>query len=187
MSSAASVPSYDHRHGGVFDLGWDRFGACCRQLVERVAADYAPDIVVGIAKGGVLPGVVISSALFVDFFPIKLSSRQNEIIVREVPEMMVPPTAHVAGKNVLLVDDICITMRTMDIAQEALLRAGAKSVRCAAFAIHDAEGRCPEWYGIMTPDLLINPWDKAVFRSGNWSINPEYAAELEKLGVEIAP
>ena len=107
MSKPEDSASYSHDHTGVLDLGWDRFGQLCKVLVEKITDDYQPEVVVGIAKGGVLPAVVISSALYVNFFPVKLSSRENEKIVREIlRRSSFHPAANLCGKKVLLVDDI---------------------------------------------------------------------------------
>ncbi|WP_315774053.1 MULTISPECIES: phosphoribosyltransferase [unclassified Bradyrhizobium] len=166
------------------DLSWSRFGELSMSLVEQISRDYQPEIVVGIAKGGLMPAVVIASAFSVDLFPVKLSSRHNEEIVREIPEMFVPPTQHVANKRVLLVDDICITLRTLNIARQAILDLGAAEVRTATLAVHRFSKR-PDWYVIESDDLLIHPWDRNMFVSGKWIINPEYQAELDEMGVTL--
>ncbi len=163
----------------MLDLGWARFGELCKELVEKIAADYQPDLVVGIAKGGVLPAVVISSALRRDFFPIKLSSRENEQIVRETPKLFVGPSRDVDRKRVLLVDDICVTMRTLDLARGLLVDAGAAEVRTATFATHGSVW--PDWYALETTALLLFPWDRDVYSAGSWTINPEYAAEISRM------
>lgn len=183
MGKPEDSASYNHHHTAVLDLGWERFGQLCKQLVENVTRDYQPEVVVGIAKGGVLPGVVISSALFINFFPIKLSSREDEKIVRETPEFFVPPTSHLKNKKVLLVDDICVTMRTLDIARNAIEDVGAAEVRCATFAVHKFSQK-PEWYALNTDDLILNPWDKEIFADGRWKLNPEYEEEIGEMGLE---
>ncbi len=37
---------------GVLELSWELFGELCRALAVRVARDYDPDVVVGIAAAG---------------------------------------------------------------------------------------------------------------------------------------
>ena len=180
MSKPEDSASYSHDHTGVLDLGWDKFGQLCKVLVEKITNDYQPEVVVGIAKGGVLPAVVISSALYVNFFPIKLSSRENEKIVREIPEVYVPPTANLQSKKVLLVDDICITMRTLKLARTEIEKMGAAEARCASFAVHHHSLK-PEWYALNTDDLILFPWDKEVYVDGDWKLNREYGEEIQLL------
>ena len=56
MSPTASTPRRD-----VLEVDWTLFGELCRGLALRVAKDYQPDLVLGIAKAGVIPGAVTSS------------------------------------------------------------------------------------------------------------------------------
>jgi len=51
----------------VFRLTWDGLAALCRQLAAQVAADYSPDVVVGVLRGGTLPGALIALLLRRDF------------------------------------------------------------------------------------------------------------------------
>jgi hypoxanthine phosphoribosyltransferase len=165
--------THDHSHSEVHDLGWEGFGRRARELAELVRADFAPGAVVGIAKGGVLPAVVLSSAFGLDFYPIRLSTRVNERVVRQTPELLVPPTGHLAGRRVLLVDDICISGRTLELAGEAIRRVGAIEVRTAVLAVHKGSRR-PDWWALETDALILMPWDRDVLSSDGWVLNPEY-------------
>jgi hypothetical protein len=40
---------------GVLEVDWPFFGEICRALALRVARDYQPEIVLGVAKAGVIP------------------------------------------------------------------------------------------------------------------------------------
>src|SRR3989338_7140094 len=51
----------------VLEVDWPFFGELCRALALRVAGSYDPEIVVGIAKAGVIPGAVVASILQRDF------------------------------------------------------------------------------------------------------------------------
>lgn len=165
---------YEHEHTGVMDISWQQLGTILKALAEKIGENWRPDIVVGIAKGGVIPGVFLSSAFQVDFFPIKLSSRHNEQIIRKEPAWYVYPTEHVRGKKVLLVDDICVAGRTIGMAADELKKLGAAEVRTAAVAIHNGSIR-PDYMGLVTDDCVIWPWDRDVItKDGEWKINPEY-------------
>jgi hypoxanthine phosphoribosyltransferase len=61
---------YHHEHSHVVDLSWSRLGELLVELAESVRAGYSPEVVIGVAKGGVIPAAFISSALLVDLFPI---------------------------------------------------------------------------------------------------------------------
>ena len=59
------------------ELGWEMFGELCRALALRVARDYEPDLVVGIARAGVIPGAVIASILRCDFHSMLVSRKSG--------------------------------------------------------------------------------------------------------------
>ncbi|MCL6642086.1 MAG: phosphoribosyltransferase [Candidatus Bipolaricaulota bacterium] len=174
------MDSYNHYHSHVLDLSWDEFGRLCKELAQKIRSEYAPEVVVGIAKGGVIPGVVLASAFSVDFFPIKLSRRHNERIVRKEPKIFVPPTTDLKGKRVLLVDDICIQMQTLNYAKAEIQKIGPREVRCATFAVHK-NSKMPEWYAICTDALILMPWDRDVLVKGMWRLNPEYEEEMQRV------
>src|SRR5918997_7169069 len=52
---------------GTLEVDWPFFGELCRALAMRVAKEYQPEIVLGIAKAGVIPGVVVASIMQCDF------------------------------------------------------------------------------------------------------------------------
>ena len=174
------MDSYDHEHEGIQDLGWEGLGDSLKLLVTKIAEDYEPEVVVGIAKGGVIPAVFISSALLVDFFPIKLSRRKNEQIVREEPAWFVRPTTDIKGLRVLLVDDITVSGIELDMAKQAVMDLGVKEVRTATLVVH-SDGANPDYFAIQTNDLILMPWDKQVFEKSEWKMNPEYAEEIEDI------
>lgn len=171
---------YEHKHVGIDDLGWEGAGKAFQWLGELIAENFTPEAVVGIAKGGVVPGVFLASIFLVDFFPIKLSSRKNEVVVRKKPKWFVRPTSDIKGKHVLLVDDICVAGRTLKIAKKALLDKGAVEVRTATLAIHSDSAR-PDYYVIESDALIIFPWDKLILSGLQWVMNPEYQQEIDSI------
>lgn len=175
-----AMDTHHHSHTGVTDLSWEDFGRHARDLADKITATFTPDAVVGIAKGGLMPAVVLASALRRDLYTIKISSRINEEIAFEEPRIVQLPPECVAGKSVLLVDDISISGKTLGIAAELLRREGAVEVRMATLAVHGGSWR-PEWYTLETDDIILLPWDRDVLLGGRWRMNPEYAEELERL------
>jgi hypoxanthine phosphoribosyltransferase len=173
---------YQHAHSTVEEIPWSRLGTMLIELAAAVHPSYRPDLVVGIAKGGVVPGVYCSSAFAVDFFPIKLSSRKNERVVSEVPVWHVYPTDQVRDKRVLLVDDISIAGRTLQLATAELRQRGASAVRTATLATHPGSFQ-PDYCVLETPGLIVWPWDRdQLLPDGRWVINPEYLREMAEVG-----
>jgi hypoxanthine phosphoribosyltransferase len=172
---------YHHKHPIVEEIPWSRLGKLLIQLAIKIRSSYNPEVVVGIAKGGVIPAVFLSSAYLLDFFPIKLSSRHNEQIISDNPVWHVYPTGALKAKKVLLVDDICAAGRTMEAAKKEIMKSNAKEICTAALAVHENSVK-PDYFILKTDALIVWPWDRDVL-SGNdtWSINPEYMEEMTKI------
>ncbi|PYO93896.1 MAG: hypothetical protein DMD60_15060 [Gemmatimonadetes bacterium] len=48
---------------GVLEVDWPFFGEMCRALALKIFREYDPDLVIGIARAGVIPGAVVASIL----------------------------------------------------------------------------------------------------------------------------
>src|SRR2546427_11621270 len=61
---------------GVLQVDWPFFGELCRALALKIFREYDPDVVIGIAKSGVIPGAVVASILQRDFASIAISRQE---------------------------------------------------------------------------------------------------------------
>src|SRR3954452_15921954 len=99
---------------GVFEVEWPMFGELSRALALKVVRDYDPEIVIGIATSGVVPGAVIAAILDREFHSMIVSRRFGADSVRETPAVLGSvPAAAVRGKRVLIVDETCDSGATM--------------------------------------------------------------------------
>src|SRR3954468_13292069 len=114
---------------GVFEVEWPLFGELSRALALKVVRSYDPDIIVGIATAGVVPGAVISAILDREFHSIVVSRRYQAEIAREAPAIFGSAPAAVKGKRVLIVDETCDSGATMRLAVSAIIDAGAREVK----------------------------------------------------------
>ena len=163
------------RTKGVFEVDWPLFGELSRGLALRVARAYDPQVVIGIATSGVVPGAVIAAILDREFHSMIVSRRFGADSVRETPAVLgsVPATA-VRGKRVLIVDETCDSGATMRLAVGALVNAGAKEVRTAvAFKTGSYQ---PDFHQLATESAIMLPWDKEVLIDGELLPNPLYEA-----------
>jgi len=165
---------------GLIRLSWDDVMQMCKQLAKETKEDFDPEVVVGIAKGGVIPATIVASMLRVEFYPIRLSRRIRERLIRQVPEVIVPLTEDVEGKRTLIVDEMSVTGETLKMAVSEAKRKGAKRVKTATLYIHPDSFR-PTWYCFETESLVIPPWDFEVLDGGEFVIRPEYLSKMERL------
>ncbi len=88
-----------------------------------------------------------------------------------------PPPA-VAGKRVLVVDEISSSGETLRMVRDKLVHIGARQVRCAVLYAHTRGVDIPDYIGIITDALVLNPWDREILRDGQFIFHPEYRTAL---------
>jgi len=159
------------------DLDWAMFGELCRALALKVARDYDPEVIIGIARAGVIPAAVVSSMMGVDFYAMKISRKDGEDIVRERPAIFseVPPA--VTGKRVLIVDEITTSGDTLRLALAAVRDAHPAEVRTAT-SFARTSGYQPNYAALTLEANVIFPWDRQVLQDDELVINPIYEDEL---------
>src|SRR5687767_4998880 len=88
---------------GVLEIEWPLFGELSRALALKVAREYDPEVVVGIATAGVVPGAVIAAILDREFHSIMVSRRFRAETVRQTPAVMGAAPPEVRDRRVLIV------------------------------------------------------------------------------------
>ena len=166
-------PGANPRPTEFLDLSWEMFGELCRALALKVARDYDPDRVVGIARAGVIPGAVVASILRVDFHSMKISRREGDEVVRDRPAILSAAPAQAAGKRVLLVDEISTSGETLRLALAAVRDLRPMEVRTAT-SFARSRGYKPDYFALQTDATIIYPWDRKVFEEGELVVNPLY-------------
>jgi hypothetical protein len=141
-------------------MSWEEYSNLCRLLAKTVAEQFKPDVVVGIAEGGVIAGATISSLLHLDFYPIKFSRRVNDQVVRKRPKLLVPPTAHLQGKRVLIVDDASISGETLRASIHHIKRFLPEAIATAVLVRRGAYS--PDYYATYSKPDVNFPWIEAL-------------------------
>ncbi|RLK47689.1 phosphoribosyltransferase [Microbacterium telephonicum] len=142
-------------------LTWDGFGEATRELSRTIVADgFVPDVVVAIARGGLLPagaiayglGVKSCGALNVEFYT-------GIGTVLEAPALLPPDLdlGYLPGKRVLLVDDVADSGRTLALAVAMLREAGAE-VRSVCIYTKPGTIATPDYAWRATGQWIDFPW-----------------------------
>ncbi len=157
----------------VLEIDWPVFGELCRALALRVSGNYDPQLVLGIAKAGVIPGAVVASILQRDFASMSVTRLGSSVR----PTLVTEPPPSVTGRRVLLVDETCDSGDTLKLALSAVKKLGPAEVRTA---VSLRTGRYePDYCAMATESFIILPWDREVIVDGELVLRPDYA---EKLG-----
>lgn len=102
-------------------MTWGDLGEAARHLAQAVAdSGYRPDIVLAIARGGLLPGGAVAYAL-----GVKNSCAMNVEFYTDVDQrlevpLILPPAPELidlGDRQMLIVDDVADTGRTLEVVQ----------------------------------------------------------------------
>src|SRR6266571_1871828 len=157
---------------GVLQVDWPFFGELCRALALRIFREYDPDLIVGIAKAGVIPGAVVASILQRDFASVAITRTESGAR----PVVIAGPPRMVTGRRVLIVDETCDSGETLKLALAAVKDLKPQAVKTAvSFRTGDYK---PDFYALETENFIILPWDREVIVDGEIVMRPDYAAIL---------
>jgi uncharacterized protein len=115
-------------------LPWELFGDASRALAGQVMrSGYRPSIILGVARGGLLPAAAIAYALGVkNVFAINVEFYTGVDQRLEFPVMLPPllDAVDLAGATILIADDVADTGATLGLVTDFCL-AHVADVRCA--------------------------------------------------------
>jgi uncharacterized protein len=157
---------------GTLVVDWAFFGELSRALALHVAREYQPEVVLGIAKAGVIPGAVVASILQCDF--------ASMIVTRQEaggdPVLVAGPPASIRGRRVLIVDETCDTGHTMRLALSEVRALRPAEVHTAVS--FKTGPYAPDYHAFETENFIILPWDREIVQNGELVVRPDYAARL---------
>jgi len=157
---------------GVLEVDWPFFGELCRALALRVARDYEPEVVLGVAKAGVIPGVVVASILQCEFASMVVTRQESDAN----PVLVSGPPATIRGRRVLIVDETCESGQTLKLALSEVRALRPSEVRTAvSFKTGDYT---PDYAAFETEHFIILPWDREIIQNGELIMRPDYASRL---------
>jgi hypoxanthine phosphoribosyltransferase len=162
---------------GVLHVEWPLFGELSRALALKVSREYDPELVIGVATAGVVPGAVVAAMLGREFHSIVISRRYRSDGPRDTPAVFSAAPTEVRDKRVLIVDETCDSGETMRLAVGSIVNAGASEVRTAVgFKTGSYQ---PDFHALATESTIILPWDRELIVDGELTLNPLYADVLD--------
>jgi len=142
-------------------MTWDDLGEAARSLAREIAAGgYEPDLILGIARGGLLVAGAVSYAL-----GIKNTYTMNVEFYTGVDErldapMILPPVpdlVDLAESKLLVVDDVADTGHTLALVKDFVAGAVAE-VRCAVLYEKSPSIIKCEYVWRRTDQWIVFPW-----------------------------
>jgi hypoxanthine phosphoribosyltransferase len=123
--------------------------------IQALAAKLSnpPDIIIGIVRGGLIPARLLAKYLNAkDMYCLTVTKQAEERLVTSEIK------ADLAGKNILLVDDVLESGKSLIAAKEYLEKLGAK-VETASIYFQPQTQIKPDYYIAERSEVPIFPWD----------------------------
>ncbi len=184
-SAVGKCYSYETRKG-ILPISWEDHFGLCKGLALAISA-YDPEIILGIARGGVYAATLLSHMLQAEFYAVRITRRFKDQVVYDAPVWLVKPPAVVRNRRVLIVDEICGAGKTLSMAKEEVGKLKAREIRSAVLYAHEQGKDIPEYIGIISDALIFNPWDREIIQEGKFVFHPEYVHALAQQGMVPDP
>lgn len=163
------------RNSAFCELSWAQFDNYVQALAREIARGFRPDAVVGVAHGGVFVGGALASALSCDFFPVRISRRSRDKVVRRVPKVFGQMPKELKGRRVLVVDDVAASGDTLELACALASKSGAKTTSTASL-VRRPDAYAPDFCALTTEDFVVFPWDyEPVAEDSRFDVDPDKA------------
>ena len=142
-------------------LSWELFGQAQEELAQQIAdSDFSPEVLVAVARGGMLPGGALTYSL-----GVKLTDAINVEFYTDVAETLPDPVLleplldieSISNRRLLVVDDVADSGRTLHLVLDLLKKHGAE-VRSAVLYGKSRSEIAPDYVWKHTDDWIVFPW-----------------------------
>lgn len=171
---------------GIRPISWEDFHGICKALALAISS-FGPEIILPIGRGGYYPGTLLAHLLQTEIYPVRVSRRVNDVVKYKRPKWLIEPPAEVAGCKVLIVDEICSVGETILMVKEKVTELGASAIKSAVLYAHSWGSEVPDYIGLITDELVLNPWDREILRDGVFGFHPEYVDALKQQRLKVEP
>ena len=131
-------------------MNWQEFDSETRALARKI--DFKPDIVIAIVRGGLIPATILAKLLKVADMNVLCVARNDGVprITNDVGD--------VARKNILLVEDMIETGRTLIAGKRYLEESGA-TVKTACLYTMPTSEITPDYSLKQVEEAMKFPWN----------------------------
>ncbi|HNQ29221.1 MAG: xanthine-guanine phosphoribosyltransferase [Methanoregulaceae archaeon PtaB.Bin009] len=140
---------------------WKEAVALSKDLGECIRGKYHPDLVIAIGRGGYVPGrVVCDSLLITTLTSIKIEHWGEAANCYGEAHIRYPLSVDVEGQDLLVVDDVTDTGKTLIAAIEYLQSLRPGSIKTGVLHHKTTSTFIPDFYAKMVPEWhwIVYPW-----------------------------
>ncbi len=143
-------------------ISWDSVSQLAYRLAERIlAAGYRPDLMVAIARGGYVPARLLCDFLHLyDLASIRVEHYRAGAQKRRSARLKYPLAAEAVNKRVLIVDDVCDSGETYQVALEHIAALDPSDIKTVALHFKQGASFEPDYIAdeLTRWRWLIYPW-----------------------------
>jgi len=140
---------------------WDEVYFLAMKVAEMILlSGLSFDLIVGIARGGWVVARMMSDFLSIRRVASVVVEFYSDVGERmEEPVVTQPVSVDVAGKNVLLCDDVADSGHTLRVVMRHLKERGVGLLKVATLHLKPFSVVTPDYYGEITDAWVIYPWE----------------------------
>lgn len=140
---------------------WNEIYNMLLNLAEKIRKNgFEPDIIVGISRGGWPPARVLSDLLNnPNLANVKAEFYLGVAETKGEPTLTQPVSMAVAGKKVLVVDEVADTGKSLKLVKEHVIEEGATEVKIVTIYYKPWSIVIPDYYEKETRRWIVFPWE----------------------------
>lgn len=163
----AITEKYYNKSEGEVHLSWEDVEDAAKKVIHDMKLDnFEPDIIISIARSGLIPASLISYALGnKELYVVKIDFSKNQKMghrqdLRDKPKISQELSKDIEGLNVLVVDEMVVSGSTLKLMADYLQMKSPKEVKyCVLYRQPWAEFR-PDYCGEEIRQWPIFPWKR---------------------------
>ncbi|MEM0060756.1 MAG: phosphoribosyltransferase [Fervidicoccaceae archaeon] len=143
-------------------LSWKDIEEASMVISEKISSSgFTPQVIVGILRGGWIPARILSDLLDVkEVGALEIKFYRGIEERSERPVITQPLVCDVKDKNVLIVDDVADTGKSLQVALGAVSLYGPKQIKSVSLYTKPWSVIVPDFYFAQTDKWIVFPWEK---------------------------
>jgi hypothetical protein len=140
---------------------WNQIYEMLLNLAGKIQKNgFKPDIIVGVSRGGWPPARVLSDLMDnPNLANVRAEFYLGVAETKEEPVLTQPVSVKVAGKKVLVVDEVADTGKSLKLVKEHITEQGATEVKIATVYYKPWSIVKPDYYEKETSCWVVFPWE----------------------------
>jgi hypoxanthine phosphoribosyltransferase len=140
---------------------WNQIYSMLLNLTHKIRKNgFKPDIIVGVSRGGWPPARVLSDLMGnANLANVRAEFYLGVAETKTEPVLTQPVSTEVAGRKVLIVDEIADTGQSLKLVKEHITEKGAAEVKIATVYYKPWSIVKPDYYEKETSRWVVFPWE----------------------------